>query len=74
LSFGVCSNVPDVDKIREWMDSRGGVKHATVIGGGFIGVEMAENLAHMKIPTTLVDVADQIMTPMDKYVYGLSSR
>lgn len=59
--------MPDVDKIQAWMESRKGAKHATVIGGGFIGVEMAENLRHMKLDVTLVDVADQIMTPMDKY-------
>ena len=38
---------------------------AVVIGGGFIGLETAENLTHAGIPTTLVEAADQILTPLD---------
>jgi pyruvate/2-oxoglutarate dehydrogenase complex dihydrolipoamide dehydrogenase (E3) component/rhodanese-related sulfurtransferase len=38
---------------------------AVVIGGGFIGVETAENLVHRGIPTTLVEAADQLLTPLD---------
>ena len=41
-------NVPDIDKIKEKLDS-GKVKRAVVIGGGFIGIEMAENLNERKI-------------------------
>jgi NADPH-dependent 2,4-dienoyl-CoA reductase/sulfur reductase-like enzyme/rhodanese-related sulfurtransferase len=38
---------------------------AVVIGGGFIGLETAENLTHAGIPTTLVEAAEQILTPLD---------
>lgn len=44
------------------------IQRCCVIGGGFIGIEMVENLRHMKYDVTLIDVADQIMTPMDKCV------
>lgn len=43
-------------------------QHVCVIGGGFIGIEMAENLRHLKYDVTMIDVADQIMTPMDRCV------
>ena len=38
---------------------------AVVIGGGFIGVEMAENLSHRGLEVTLVETAEQVMTPLD---------
>jgi NADPH-dependent 2,4-dienoyl-CoA reductase/sulfur reductase-like enzyme/rhodanese-related sulfurtransferase len=38
---------------------------AVVIGGGFIGVEIAENLVHRKIPTALVEASDQVLLPLD---------
>lgn len=40
-------------------------KSAVVIGGGFIGVEMAENLAHRGIKTTLVEASSQVLAPLD---------
>lgn len=43
-------------------------KHAVVVGGGFIGVEMAENFAHLGIKTTLVELSDQILPPVDKEI------
>lgn len=43
-----------------------GVKQAVVIGAGFIGLEMAEALVHQKIQTTVVELQDQVMPPMDK--------
>lgn len=54
----------DADKIKDYISNRN-VKSAVVIGGGFIGVEMAENLAHLNIDTTLVELSDQILAPMD---------
>lgn len=44
---------------------RSGIKSATIIGGGFIGVEMAENLVHRGVKTTLVEALDQVLTPLD---------
>lgn len=40
-------------------------RHVTVIGGGFIGVEVAENLRHKDIPVTLVEAASQVLAPID---------
>jgi len=57
-------NIPDVDKIKEFIDSNK-PKSATVIGAGFIGIEMAENLHHLGIDVTIVEMADQVMTPVD---------
>ncbi|MCM3124115.1 MULTISPECIES: CoA-disulfide reductase [unclassified Mesobacillus] len=57
-------NIPDTDKIKAYVDERK-PKKATVIGGGFIGVEMAENLWERGVEVTLVEMADQIMAPID---------
>ncbi len=57
-------NVPDTDRIKEYALKRG-AKAAVVIGGGFIGLEMAENLRHLGLRTTIVEMADQVMTPID---------
>lgn len=56
--------VPDSEQIREWID-RHAAKRAVVIGGGFIGLEMVENLAHRGLEVTLIEAADQLMPPMD---------
>lgn len=40
-------------------------RHAVVIGGGFIGVETAENLVHRGVRTTLVEAMDQVLAPLD---------
>lgn len=57
-------NVPDTLRIREFVDS-GKVRRAVVVGGGFIGIEMAENLRERGIPVTLVEALDQVMAPFD---------
>ncbi|MDD5102645.1 MAG: FAD-dependent oxidoreductase, partial [Endomicrobiaceae bacterium] len=54
----------DADKIKEFIKSNN-IKNAVVIGGGFIGVEMAENFAHLGINTSLVELSDQILSPID---------
>lgn len=56
-------NVPDTDKIKEYVDK--GVKKVTVIGGGFIGVEVAENLAERGVEVTVVEMAPHILAPLD---------
>ena len=55
-------NVTDLDKIMEKIKS---VKEAIVIGGGFIGVEVAENLQEIGITTTLIEAAPNILAPFD---------
>ncbi|PKM59448.1 MAG: CoA-disulfide reductase [Firmicutes bacterium HGW-Firmicutes-4] len=57
-------NIPDTDKIKAVVDS-GKVRRAVVIGGGFIGVEMAENLRELDINVTLVEKMNQVLKPLD---------
>ncbi len=56
--------VPDSRRIREWLESRS-ARRAVVVGGGFIGLEMAENLVHRGIEVTIVEMANQLMPPLD---------
>ncbi len=56
--------VPDSDEIREWI-SLHRAKRAVVIGGGFIGLEMVENLARRGLEVTLIEAAGQVMPPLD---------
>ena len=55
-------NIPDIDKVVATMKK---AKKAVVVGGGFIGLEMAENLTGKGITVTLVEAAPQCMTPLD---------
>ncbi len=74
--------VPDAKAIREWIERgssflAGMYKYsgfqavrpkirAVVIGGGFIGIETAENLVHRKFDVTLVEMFDQVLAPLDR--------
>jgi NADPH-dependent 2,4-dienoyl-CoA reductase/sulfur reductase-like enzyme/rhodanese-related sulfurtransferase len=74
--------VPDARTIREWIEqgtsflagmyNYSGIqfvkptRHAVVIGGGFIGLEMAENLVHLGFDVTLVEMLDQVLAPLDR--------
>ncbi len=57
-------NVPDTDAIKNFVTTRS-VKRAVVVGGGFIGIEMAENLRELGIEVHLVEMANQVMAPLD---------
>lgn len=57
-------NIPDTDRIKKAIDSKA-IKTAVVIGGGFIGIEMAENLKEKGIDVTLVEAANHILAPFD---------
>jgi NADPH-dependent 2,4-dienoyl-CoA reductase/sulfur reductase-like enzyme/rhodanese-related sulfurtransferase len=73
--------VPDVKEIREWLEghdpfSKGMhtymgyqtvvlARRAVVVGGGFIGLEMAENLIHLGLEVTLIQLGPHILAPMD---------
>lgn len=57
-------NIPDTDKIKKYIDENK-PKTAVIVGGGFIGVEMAENFTEQNIHTTIVDLANQILAPLD---------
>ncbi|RDU23530.1 FAD-dependent oxidoreductase [Anaerosacchariphilus polymeriproducens] len=56
--------VPDTDKIKEYIKERK-PKSAAIIGGGFIGLEMAENLHGEGIDVSLIEMQDQVMNPLD---------
>jgi NADPH-dependent 2,4-dienoyl-CoA reductase/sulfur reductase-like enzyme/rhodanese-related sulfurtransferase len=74
--------VPDARAIREWIErgttflsgmyNYSGMqfvkppRRAVVIGGGFIGLEMAENLVHAGFEVTLVELLDQVLAPLDR--------
>jgi NADPH-dependent 2,4-dienoyl-CoA reductase/sulfur reductase-like enzyme/rhodanese-related sulfurtransferase len=73
--------VPDARVIREWIErgssdlpeehtssgfrSLEKPKRAVVVGGGYIGLEMAENLVHRGLEVTIVEMLDQVMAPLD---------
>ena len=56
--------VPDTDHIRGLIHEFG-TKSAVVVGGGFIGLEMAENLHHAGLRVSIVEATDQVMAPVD---------
>jgi NADPH-dependent 2,4-dienoyl-CoA reductase/sulfur reductase-like enzyme/rhodanese-related sulfurtransferase len=82
--------VPDARNIREWLDrdiaDRSGMnsytgyqtvvkpQRAVVIGGGFIGLEMVENLIHRGLEVTLLEKLDQVMPPLDPEMAHLVER
>jgi len=55
--------IPDVDRIKERVD--GGVKNAVVVGGGFIGLEVAENLVERGVEVTLVEMLPHVLSTLD---------
>jgi len=57
-------NIPDSVRIRAWIDERRPAR-AVVVGGGFIGLEMAENLAHRGLAVTVLEKLPQVMPPLD---------
>jgi len=57
-------NLQDTDHVKARIDQ--GVKHAVLLGGGFISLELAENFVRRGISTTVVEKNDQILTPFDK--------
>ena len=57
-------NVDDTDAIKTYLQQHE-VRQAVVIGGGFIGLEMAENLQHAGAEVAVVEMADQVMGPID---------
>lgn len=57
-------NVPDTDTIKNYVNTEK-PKRAIVVGGGFIGLEMAENLHDLGIQVDVVEMANQVMAPLD---------
>lgn len=57
-------NVDDTDRIKNYV-IRNNIKRAVVVGGGFIGLEMAENLHHTGAEVAIVEMGNQVMAPVD---------
>lgn len=57
-------NLQDVDRIKATLEED--VQRAVMIGAGFIGLELVENLVRLGIETTLVELQDQVLPPLDK--------
>lgn len=57
-------SIPDSDRIKEMLDNRR-PESAVIVGGGYIGLEMAENLFLRGVQTTIVEMGDQVMAPLD---------
>ena len=57
-------NIPDTRQIKGWIADHN-AKAAVIVGGGFIGLEMAENLRHLGMEVTIVEMLPQVMPPMD---------
>ena len=57
-------NVKDTDRIKEYANQHA-PRRAVVIGAGFIGLEMAENLHALGAKVSIVEMANQVMTPID---------
>ena len=57
-------HIGDMDAIKAQVDT-GEAKAAIVVGGGFIGLEMTENLMHRGLEVTVVEMLDQVMPPLD---------
>ncbi len=64
-------NIPDMDRIIQTIQMNK-PEHATVVGGGFIGLEMMEAFHQLGIKTTLIEMADQVMTPVDREMAGFA--
>ncbi len=66
-------NIPDTDRIKDYVDKKN-TKSAVVIGGGFVGVEMAENLKERGLKVTLVEAAAHILAPFDDDMVVLAEK
>jgi len=66
-------NIPDTDRIKGFIDEKK-PSSAIVIGGGFIGIEMAENLTEKGIKVTIVEAAPHIMAPFDADMIAIGEK
>ncbi|MEJ5237355.1 MAG: FAD-dependent oxidoreductase [Limisphaera sp.] len=62
-------NVPDVEQIRHWISTRS-CQRAVVVGGGYIGLEMAEQLHRCGLAVAVVEALPQVMAPLDPEMAG----
>ncbi|WP_256384795.1 FAD-dependent oxidoreductase [Photobacterium toruni] len=64
-------NIMDMDRIIQTIENNK-INHATVVGGGFIGLEMMEAFHQRGIKTTLLERSDQVMMPVDREMAGFA--
>jgi NADPH-dependent 2,4-dienoyl-CoA reductase/sulfur reductase-like enzyme/peroxiredoxin family protein/rhodanese-related sulfurtransferase/TusA-related sulfurtransferase len=57
-------NIPDTYRIKDYIDQKG-PKKAVVVGGGYIGIEMAESLSHAGLEVTVVELMDHVIATID---------
>ncbi|NVM25518.1 MAG: FAD-dependent oxidoreductase [Desulfobacterales bacterium] len=57
-------DIPDAERIKAYVDTKKPAS-AVIVGGGFIGLEMAENLVYRGVKITIVEILDQVMPPLD---------
>ena len=57
-------NIPDTYRIKEYIEEKKPAR-AVIVGGGYIGVEMAENLKQAGLDVTIVELADHLIAPLD---------
>ncbi|KYP81094.1 FAD-dependent oxidoreductase [Ferroacidibacillus organovorans] len=57
--------VPDADAMKDWIAAQN-VRRAVIVGAGFIGLEIVENLTHLGIEVVLIEKADQVLPPFDR--------
>ena len=63
-------NINDMDKIKSEIKNNA-IKKAVVVGGGYVGIETAENLKHLGIDTTLVEAASHILARFDSEISNI---
>ncbi len=66
-------SIPDSDRIKEKVDLEK-PEDAVIVGGGFIGLEMAENLVLRGVRTTVVEMTDQVLPPLDREMAKMVQR
>ncbi len=62
-------NIPDVERITKWLQE-GAARNAVVVGGGYIGLEMAEQLKNRGLKVTIAEALPQLMAPLDPEMAG----
>ena len=66
-------NIPDTDRIKSWVDDKK-PEYAVIIGGGFIGLEMAENLQQRGMNVSVIELGSQVMAPIDYEMASIVNR
>jgi NADPH-dependent 2,4-dienoyl-CoA reductase/sulfur reductase-like enzyme/rhodanese-related sulfurtransferase len=65
--------IPDSRKIRDWIKQKE-ARRAIIVGGGFIGLEMAENLVRRGMQVTIIEMLDQVLPPLDPEMAAVVQR